>query len=137
MRRERKDPTPEPAPVTIARPDHARLLDLAWAARTQAPEVADFLLEEVERARVVEPSDVPPQVVTMGARVTYRDERTGATRTVTLVYPGEQDIEHGRISILTPAGAALIGLAEGQSIVWHGPDGEERSLTVLSVTQRP
>ena len=97
--------------------------------------MGEFLLEEVERARIVEPKDIPPKVVTMGALVGFRDDTTGAERTVSLVYPGEQDIELGRISVLTPVGAALIGLTEGQSITWRTPTGEERSLTVLSVAQ--
>jgi regulator of nucleoside diphosphate kinase len=121
--------------ITITRPDYLRLLDLAWAARAQSPAVGEFLLEEVERARIVEPKDMPSKVVTMGALVGFRDDTTGAERTVSLVYPGEQDIELGRISVLTPVGAALIGLSEGQSITWRTPTGEERSLTVLSVVQ--
>jgi len=135
MRRELRAAAPQPASITIARPDYLRLLDLAWAARAQSPAVGEFLLEEVERARVVEPEEVPPQVVTMGSLVEYRDDRTGTQRTVTLVYPGEQDIELGRVSVLTPVGAALIGLSEGQSIVWRTPADEERSLTVLRVVQ--
>jgi regulator of nucleoside diphosphate kinase len=122
-------------PITIARPDYERLLDLAWAARAQSPEVGEFLLEEIDRARVVEPQAVPPGVVTMGAIVAYRDDATDQERRVTLVYPGEQDIALGRISVLTPIGAALIGLAEGQSLAFRTPSGEERSLTVLEVVQ--
>lgn len=135
MRRELRDADRRQAPITIARPDYQRLLDLAWAAQAQSPAVGEFLLEEVERARIVEPQDVPAKVVTMGASVRFRDDATGAERTVALVYPGEQDIELGRISVLTPVGAALIGLSEGQSIAWRTPSGEERSLTVLSVAQ--
>lgn len=135
MRRELRATAQATTPITIARPDYLRLLDLAWAARAQSPAVGEFLLEEVERARIVEPESVPATVVTMGALVEFRDERTGAQRSVTLVYPGEQDIELGRISVLTPVGAALIGLSEGQSIEWRTPAGEERSLTVLRVVQ--
>lgn len=135
MRRELRGMDRQQVPITITRPDYLRLLDLAWAARAQSPAVGEFLLEEVERARIVEPKDIPPKVVTMGALVGFRDDTTGAERTVSLVYPGEQDIELGRISVLTPVGAALIGLTEGQSITWRTPTGEERSLTVLSVAQ--
>lgn len=135
MRRELRATAQATAPITIARPDYLRLLDLAWVARAQSPAVGEFLLEEVERARIVEPESVPATVVTMGASVEFRDEHTGTQRSVTLVYPGEQDIELGRISILTPVGAALIGLSEGQSIEWRTPAGEERSLTVLRVVQ--
>jgi regulator of nucleoside diphosphate kinase len=123
------------APITITRPDYQRLLDLAWAARAQSPIVGEFLLEEIDRARIVEPQAIPPTVVTMGAQVAFRDDVTGQERRVTLVYPGEQDIALGRISVLTPIGAALIGLAVGQSLAFRTPAGEERSLTVLEVAQ--
>lgn len=122
-------------PITITRPDYLRLLDLAWAARARSPEVGEFLLEEIDRAHIVEPQAIPRSVVIMGATVDFRDDRTGQERRVTLVYPGEQDIALGRISVLTPIGAALIGLAEGQSITFRTPMGEEKSLTVLRVTQ--
>jgi regulator of nucleoside diphosphate kinase len=52
---------------------------------------------------------------------------------VTLVYPHEADLDAGRISVLTPVGAALIGLSVGQSIEWQSPTGGWRSLTVLRV----
>ena len=68
----------------------------------------------------------------MGAAVRFSLD--GAEpRTVRLVYPGEADIEQGRISVLTPVGAALIGLTAGQSIEWTDRDGKSRSLSVLEV----
>jgi regulator of nucleoside diphosphate kinase len=55
---------------------------------------------------------------------------------VTLVYPSEANVEAGKISVLAPVGAALIGLRVGQSIRWPLPDGRERTLEVMSVTPR-
>ena len=52
---------------------------------------------------------------------------------VTLVFPGEADIAQGKISILTPIGAALIGLSAGQSIDWTARDGRIHRLKVESV----
>jgi regulator of nucleoside diphosphate kinase len=52
-----------------------------------------------------------------------------------LVYPKSADIEAGRISVLTPIGAALIGLSAGQAISFATPSGELRSLTVVEVRQ--
>jgi regulator of nucleoside diphosphate kinase len=52
---------------------------------------------------------------------------------VKLVYPQDADIEAGRISILTPIGAGLIGLAQGDSIVWPDRDGQERILRIVRV----
>ncbi len=54
-----------------------------------------------------------------------------------LVFPGQADIGAGKISILTPIGTALIGLSEGQSIVWTARDGKERRLTVIKVENPP
>lgn len=80
------------------------------------------------------PADsIPATVITVGSEVTYRDETSGRTQTVKLVFPGEADISRRRISVLTPIGTALIGLSEGQRIDWEARDGSERLLTVLAV----
>jgi regulator of nucleoside diphosphate kinase len=68
----------------------------------------------------------------MGSGVVFRSDN-GETRRVKLVFPGQADIAAGRISILTPIGAALIGLSEGQSIAWKTRDGRLRQLTILAV----
>jgi regulator of nucleoside diphosphate kinase len=51
-----------------------------------------------------------------------------------LVYPHEADVTAGKISVLTPIGAALIGLSVSQSIEWETNLGDRRSLTVLRVS---
>ena len=56
---------------------------------------------------------------------------------VTLVFPEDADIAEKRISIMTPIGAALIGLTEGQSITWPSRTGEIHRLQVLSVEDQP
>ncbi len=55
------------------------------------------------------------------------------SRRITLVFRGQADLTAARISVLTPIGAALIRLSEGQSIVWMTRNGRERRLTVLAV----
>jgi regulator of nucleoside diphosphate kinase len=122
---------PRPA-IVISDADHRRLSTLAEGLLDRLPEVAGALLAEVERASVVPAADIPGSTVAMGSAVTYRTE-DGATTSVTLVYPDEADIAKGRVSVLTPVGAALIGLSEGQSIDWQTRDGRTRSLTVLHV----
>jgi regulator of nucleoside diphosphate kinase len=69
----------------------------------------------------------------MYSDVTFRDDATKQLRRVILVYPGEEDIALGRISILTPIGTALIGLTEGQTIGWQTATGAPRRLTVMKV----
>ncbi|MFG1479472.1 nucleoside diphosphate kinase regulator [Xanthobacter sp. V4C-4] len=117
--------------IIIGTAEHHRLSGLATAALDHSPEVAEELLDELERARVVAPGRVPASTVRMGSTVTYTAD--GGTRTVTLVYPAEADIANGRVSIMTPIGAALIGLSEGQSIPWTARDGRRNALTVLKV----
>ncbi len=119
--------------IVLATDDYQRLLGLVAASATSAPEVSDYLAEELDRATVVRREEVEPTVVTMNALVTFRDETTGQVRTVTLVYPREADLAAGKVSVLTPIGAALIGLAEGQSICWHTRTGDMKTLTVTEV----
>lgn len=119
--------------IVLSASDLARLQRLATAAAGQFPRTADFLAREIDRARVVDPVDAPPSLVTMGSEVEFRDDTTGKVRRVTLVYPDEADIDSSKISVLTPIGAALIGLSLGQSIEFQGPTGGARSLTVLGV----
>src|SRR5688572_28389546 len=101
--------------IVISEADHARLSRLAEGLLGRLPDVAGELLAEVERARVVAPDAVPRNVVAMGSNVEFATGE-GQTRRVTLVYPDQADIAKDQVSILTPIGAALIGLSEGQSI---------------------
>ena len=119
-------------PIIISAVDHDRLAAIAEPAARRELEAAEALLAELDRAEVVADEAVPADVVRMGSRVTFRADR-GASQTVTLVYPPDADIEAMRISVLTPVGAALIGMSSGQSIDWSDPAGRPRSLTVEAV----
>ncbi|MDZ3831381.1 MAG: nucleoside diphosphate kinase regulator [Sphingopyxis sp.] len=111
------------------------LTSLALSKEEQLPQVSELLLGEIERATVHSAAKFPGDIVAMGSTVTFIDEANGAERTVRLVYPGEADIANGRISILTPIGAGLIGLRKGQSIPWPDRDGHKRNLTIVEVEQ--
>ena len=118
--------------IIVNESDQRRLTTLAMDALNRHPLVAAELLAEMERALVTSADALPSDVVRMGSTVTFRSEG-GETRRVRLVFPGQADIGKGKISILTPVGAALIGLAEGQSITWSARDGMSRCLTVVAV----
>jgi regulator of nucleoside diphosphate kinase len=125
----------EPMPtIVVSETDYARLTGLAAAAEEHAPDIASVLQAEMDRAHIVPVDAFPADAVRMGSTVQFRSD-TGQQRRVTLVFPGEADIAEGRISILTPIGAALIGLSPGQSIAWSARDGRRHRLTVLSVEQ--
>jgi regulator of nucleoside diphosphate kinase len=115
-------------PIQMIDVEAETLTDLALSVERRMPAVSALLLREAERARLHSAAKIPGDVITMGSVVEFLDDNSDGPRTVTLVYPSDADISEGRISILTPVGAALIGLRSGQSILW--PD---RCLTVLKV----
>jgi regulator of nucleoside diphosphate kinase len=122
-------------PIVIARGEAGRLSALANSSMALFPRVARFLARETERAKVVADDFDLHGVVRMGSQVRYRDEGTGDIRDVVLVYPHEADITLRRISVLTPVGAALIGLSVGQAIEFQTPGHQTRSLTILGVSR--
>jgi len=126
---------PARPPIVISESDAERLTALAIQAEQSSPQVADLLLDELERADVRPDGQVPPDVIGMETVVEFVDEAHGAARTVQLVFPGDADIAENKISVLTPVGAGLIGLSAGQSIVWPDRDGHDRVLKVLRVTR--
>ncbi|EYD76666.1 Regulator of nucleoside diphosphate kinase [Rubellimicrobium mesophilum DSM 19309] len=95
-------------------------------------EAANELLTELVRAEVLPEDQVPSGLVRMGSTLSFRTE-AGQVRRVTLVFPQDADIAQGKVSVLTPIGAALVGLSVGQSIPWTGRDGRVHRLTVESV----
>ena len=120
--------------IIVSDADYERLTDLATASLERLPEVAEELLSEMDRAKIVRDDSVPANVVRMGSTVTFRSD-DGRERTETLVYPVDEDSDAHKISVMTPVGAALIGLAEGQSISWTARDGRQHELTVVKVKQ--
>jgi regulator of nucleoside diphosphate kinase len=118
--------------IVVSTADYERLTDLANASMERLPDVAQELLDELERAQIVDPSQVPEDVVRMGSTVTFKSD-DGHTRTLKLVYPADESLDEHRISIMTPVGAALIGLGKGQSIAWTARDGKHHRLTVTKV----
>jgi regulator of nucleoside diphosphate kinase len=122
--------------IYVRRSEHDRLLSLAEQASGGVDAVAAERLEaELDRALVVEDGPMPADVVTMESRVVFEDLRTGTTRDVVLVYPSAADASAGRVSVLAPIGAALIGLRTGDSIEWPLPDGRTARIRILSVAQ--
>lgn len=118
--------------IIVSDADRDRLLGLAQATMNRAPDAADELMFEIERATVLPLATLPPNVVRMGSTVVFKIDGAPARR-ATLVFPGDADISHGRISVLTPVGTALIGLSEGQSFRWTTRDGRDQRLTVQRV----
>lgn len=122
-------------PIHMIDSEADALTDLALGVAKRLPEVSEMLLTELARATLHKVAHMPRDIVTMHATVEFTDEGTDTTHVGQLVYPKDADISAGRISILTPVGAGLIGLREGQSILWPRRDGKERRLSIVRVTQ--
>lgn len=106
---------------------------LAERLEKHNPNVADLLYDELDRAVLCTAQNIPSDTVTMNCTVEFVDERSGARRSVQLVYPQQADISENRVSILTPVGAGLIGMKAGNSIVWPDRSGAERVLKIVNV----
>lgn len=104
-------------------------------ARLMAMPPTPDLRDELDKATVLPIESIGRNVVTMGAQVSYRDLETNQLRKVEIVFPEEADPAQGKISVIAPVGAALIGLSVGQEIHWHFPDGSVHRLIVEGVTQ--
>lgn len=122
-------------PIHMIDTEADALTNLALQVRKRLPEISEMLLSEIARAAIHKAARIPRDVVTMHSTVEFVDEGTNVTHIAQLVYPKDADIAASRISILTPVGAGLIGLREGQSILWPRRDGRERRLSIANVTQ--
>ena len=99
--------------------------------------VAAALNDELDRAQMCAPQDMPADVVTMNSQVKFRDLATGEVRTRTLVYPANMTDSSTQLSVLAPVGAALIGLRIGDNIHWELPGGIATHLEVLELIWQP
>lgn len=124
-------PTP---PIVITRVDLLRLRDLLDDPTVS--DSAEALAEELERAEVVEPTRLPPDVVSMNSTVRLREQNSGREYELTLVYPGDTGGENC-VSVLAPVGTALLGLAVGREIEWPLPGGQNARIKVLGLPYQP
>jgi regulator of nucleoside diphosphate kinase len=111
------------------------LFDLALKWQRLHPLSAALLLDELDRAATVPAEELPSDAVTMRSHVVFVDQTSGERHAVQLVYPGEADMARQRVSILTPIGAALIGMRVGNAIDWPNRHGERRRLEIVEVIQ--
>lgn len=120
--------TNEP-PITLVREDVDKLAKLT-ALAGDSP-VGRYLGHELDRAAVV--AAPAGNVVRLGSRVRFHDLMKSEMTDVVLVMPEDADAKNGRVSVLTPVGAALLGLAEGSRVTYATPWGRARTLAVVKV----
>jgi regulator of nucleoside diphosphate kinase len=119
--------------VHVTEADYDRLLNLA----RQVGPGADLLARELERAVVVPAARRGRPFVRLGSWVEYEDRLAGKARRVQVVPPDAADIDENRLSVLSPVGAALIGLSEGDVFSWTAGDGRPRLIAVGAIDDDP
>jgi len=125
--------------IVLTEPDHEQLTRLIASSRAQCHldvERLEDLQNELDRAIVVKPSRVPPEVVTMNSRIRIRDLNSGGEFTYQVVFPRGADMAKNRISVLAPIGTALLGERAGSIVEWQVPSGMRR-FRILDVEFQP
>jgi regulator of nucleoside diphosphate kinase len=95
-----------------------------------------LLENELKRARIVAPEEIPPDVITINTRAEFLDLETGERIEFTVVLPTDANINDGKISVLAPLGTAMLGYRVGDEFVWHVPHGLRR-LKVINLHFQP
>jgi len=122
--------------ITISSLDSDRLYKIIESLPANSY-AGNELESELARANVVEPSEIPPTIVTMNSTVKFVVESSQKEFELTLVYPNDIDSSGQKISILAPIGSALIGLSQGDEIEWPKPGGGLIKVKIQAVTYQP
>jgi regulator of nucleoside diphosphate kinase len=117
--------------IYLSKEDHAVLNHLLRGLSARIDTVFR-LRAELARAIVLDVDEVPQEAIGLNSRVELEDLDTGEIENYVLTLPGHSDFDQGRLSVLTPIGAGLLGYAEGDEIEWPTPGGLRR-IRVLQV----
>ncbi|WP_309683820.1 GreA/GreB family elongation factor [Polaromonas sp.] len=134
---------PSPSPSrTLTELDHIRITNLlrhpASRAGSLSNGAAPAVHEVIDAADLVSSHEVAPNVVTMYSQVLIADGQTGEQRKLTLCYPHDAEPAAGFVSVLSPAGAGLLGLSVGQVARWTMPQGGgQASAEILALLFQP
>jgi regulator of nucleoside diphosphate kinase len=123
--------------IVITKTDHTRLMQLLDnpVLSREKSSMRD-LVTELNRACIVPPREIPPDIVTMRSRVRIKDRTTNEESVLTLVFPNEANLDDGKISIIAPIGTALLGYRVGDVVEWSVPAGP-RSIEILEIIYQP
>lgn len=127
-------------PLVVTELDAARIRELGARLPDGGRGLAGLraLVDQVTSdADIVPGAQVAPDVVTMNSTVSFRDEQTGLTHRVTLVYPADVAVAERRISVLSPVGRALLGRAVGAVAEVEAPGPGPRAIRILAIHYQP
>jgi regulator of nucleoside diphosphate kinase len=125
--------------IFITTKDAEKLLELIREARNTDYRGSEYLKKlsgEIEKASVVDPHQIPTNVITLNSTARLVDQDTGEEMIYTLVFPEDANPSEGKISILAPIGTAMLGYKTGDSFEWDTPGGK-RTLLVKEIIYQP
>lgn len=112
--------------IIITKNDYSRIqrsIDNAKRKHSIGINEAENLINELHSALIVDPHEVPGDVVTMNSIVKISFLDSNKSMQFQIVYPGAADIRENKISIFSPVATALIGYKVGDAIEWIVPSG--------------
>ena len=125
--------------IYVTEPDYQRLSGLIETTRERNGvdrEYVSKLEAELDRAEIVDPKNIPADVITMRSKVRLKDLVSGEANTYSLVFPTEADFSEGKVSVLAPIGTAILGYKQGDTIEWPVPSSVRR-LKVDEILYQP
>lgn len=106
-------------PIYLTEKDYNRLHQVVLAQRqANGSREVEALSKELKRALVVPSTEIPADVITMNSRVVLREKSKASKLNLTLVYPREANVNEHKISVLAPAGSAILGCRVGEEVSW-------------------
>jgi len=121
----------------INRLDAERLQRLIDAAGGDHPAVARVLEGELMRGEVVDPEQIPDDVVSMCSQVRLSDPGHERAWVCTLVYPHALASTADGLSVMSPAGVALLGRRVGDTLKITPPEADITRLRIEALLWQP
>lgn len=112
--------------IIVNKVDYSRIhqcINIAKRQNTIGANEAEILLNELHSAQLVEPQEIPGDVVTMNSVVRISFLNTNKSLQFQIVYPDSANIRENKISIFSPVATALIGYKVGDEVEWIVPSG--------------
>jgi regulator of nucleoside diphosphate kinase len=126
--------------IYITEFDSRRLRELIDAAAEfgdkRTLQYLNELSDELDRAELVRPEEIPNDVITMNSTFRLQDLDNGGEAVYSLVFPADADSLRGKISVLAPIGTAVLGYRVGDTVEWDVPAGLKR-LIVREIVYQP
>ena len=125
--------------IFLTTKDVEKLRDLireAYHTEYRGSDYLKLLSAEMEKASVVDPDQIPADVITLNSTTRLIDQDTDEEMVYTLVFPEDADSSQGKISILAPIGTAMLGYKVGDTFEWDTPGGK-RIIHVKEILYQP